>query len=45
MKGIDNEGKIYLIHGDMTSAPDVKKVFQIGIKLEKELNLLSILQV
>ena len=43
MKGIDTEGKIYLIHGDMTSALDVKKNFQMDIKLEKELNLLSIL--
>ena len=36
-KGIDTEGKIYLINGDITSAVDIEKVFQMSIKLEKRI--------
>ncbi len=36
-KGIDTEGKIYLIRGDIKSPDDIERVFQMSIKLEKRI--------
>ena len=36
-KGIDTEGKLYLIRGDIKSSDDIEKVFQMSIKLEKRI--------
>jgi len=36
-KGIKTEGKIYLIKGDLRSIEDIEKVFQMSLKLNKEI--------
>ena len=36
-KGIKTEGKIYLIKGDLRSIEDIEKVFQMSLKLKKEI--------
>ena len=36
-KGINADGKIYLISGDLKSPEDIEKVFQMSIKLEKRI--------
>ena len=36
-KGIETEGKIHVIEGDLKNAKDIEKVFQMSLKLKKEI--------
>ena len=36
-KGIDTQGKIHLIEGDLKNSNDIEKVFQMSLKLKKEI--------
>ena len=36
-KGIDSKGKIYLVKGDIKNSCDIEKVFQLSLKLKKNI--------
>ena len=42
-KGIDTEGKIYLISGDLKFSDDIEKVFQMSINIGKRIQELSVI--